>query len=368
MRLSRYKNENLLTKRLDSIVLFSKGNGLSKDDLNDDGKLCILYGELYTKYLGKIDKIFSRTNVLPSNPKYSKAGDIIMPLSGETPLDISNSAVVPIDGIVLGSDLLVMTPKDGFNSLFLSYYISNCRKKEIARKACGISIIHLHKHDIEKLVINYPSIYEQNDISQIISKMDKKINIISNKINTLKKYKKGISINILKKLDSYDSMSLSKLCNVTTGKLDANAMTVNGKYKFFTCSREDYTINNYAFDCEALLISGNGEVGLTKYYKGKFNAYQRTYVLYNFKRNAKFIKMCIDNQISTVIKKETNKGAMPYIKLTTFDKILIPLISKSVENNIEAIINIIDKKIELLENSLKALNLIKKQLLNSMFI
>ncbi len=210
--------------------------------------------------------------------------------------------------------------------------------------------------------------FEQEKIVNFLNLIDKKIKYVNKKFIALKKYKKGISIKILKKLDSYDSMSLSKLCNVTTGKLDANAMTVNGKYKFFTCSREDYTINNYAFNCEALLISGNGEVGLTKYYKGKFNAYQRTYVLYNFKRNAKFIKMCIDNQISTVIKKETNKGAMPYIKLTTFDKILIPLISKSVENNIEDIINVIDKKIELLENSLKALNLIKKQLLNSMFI
>ncbi|MBP3200926.1 restriction endonuclease subunit S [Pseudobutyrivibrio sp.] len=209
---------------------------------------------------------------------------------------------------------------------------------------------------------------EQLKIAKFIELLQEKIDSSKAKLEALKKYKKGISNRLLKKINFSEVTPLSKLCCITTGKLDANAMTLNGKYKFFTCSREEYSIDNYAFDCEALLISGNGEVGLTKYFKGKFNAYQRTYVLYDFKRNAQFIKMCIDNQISTVIRKETNKGAMPYIKLTTFNKILIPLISELEEKNIEKVINMIDKKIELQGNSLKALQLIKKQLLNSMFI
>jgi len=54
-----------------------------------------------------------------------------------------------------------------------------------------------------------------------------------------------------------------------------------GAYSFFTCSREDSRIDTYAFDCEALLLAGNNAVGeySVKHYKGKFNAYQRTYVL-----------------------------------------------------------------------------------------
>ena len=103
-----------------------------------------------------------------------------------------------------------------------------------------------------------------------------------------------------------ETLSLNDACKITTGKLDANAMAKDGKYKFFTCSRGDFSINKYAFDCEALLISGNGEVGLSKYYKGKFNAYQRTYVLYDFKIDATFIKLCFDAQINSIIKEETN--------------------------------------------------------------
>lgn len=69
--------------------------------------------------------------------------------------------------------------------------------------------------------------------------------------------------------------------DITTGKIDSNAMDEGGIYPFFTCSQETFKINKYAFDCEALLLAGNNAAGKysVKYYKGKFNAYQRTYVL-----------------------------------------------------------------------------------------
>ena len=175
-------------------------------------------------------------------------------------------------------------------------------------------------------------------------------------------------INALIKSNKTKGVPLSKICDINTGKLDANAMKLNGKYKFFTCSREDYLIDDYAFDCEALLVSGNGEVGLTKYYKGKFNAYQRTYVLTNFYKNPIFVKMCIESQIDTIIRKETNKGAMPYIKLSTFNKILIPDINEKYENDISRLINNFEIKIETLHNQVTSLNILKSQLLNSMFI
>ena len=69
--------------------------------------------------------------------------------------------------------------------------------------------------------------------------------------------------------------------NTKTGKLDSNAMVEDGEYPFFTCSKEVLRIDQYAFDQEALLLAGNNAAGKydVKYYKGKFNAYQRTYVL-----------------------------------------------------------------------------------------
>jgi len=80
---------------------------------------------------------------------------------------------------------------------------------------------------------------------------------------------------------NYPPIGFLEVFNTTTGKLDSNAMEENGIYPFFTCSQETFRINKYAFDCEALLLAGNNAAGVysVKYYKGKFNAYQRTYVL-----------------------------------------------------------------------------------------
>lgn len=275
-----------MTEKLESIVSFSKGNGLSKDYLNDNGLPCILYGELYTKYLGKIDEIYSKTAVVPSNPKYSKTGDIIMPLSGETPIDISNSAVIPNDRVLLGSDLLVLTPKDGFDPLFLSYYISNCKKKEIARKACGISIIHSHKCDLEKIVINYPSISEQIEISNIIAKLDKKINLISSKISILKKYKKGLENYIYQYVKKHGETFMFRELFYSTNKknnLLLKQYTV-GKYGIKEMDEGKYDISNHKVFNPKNLIVGIGieEIGISEDIKG---AVSPIYDVFNLNNN-----------------------------------------------------------------------------------
>jgi type I restriction enzyme S subunit len=81
--------------------------------------------------------------------------------------------------------------------------------------------------------------------------------------------------------EGWELRKLSDFCTILTGKLNANAAVENGEYPFFTCSREIFSIDHFAFDCEAILLAGNNAVGdfNVKYYKGKFNAYQRTYVI-----------------------------------------------------------------------------------------
>lgn len=75
---------------------------------------------------------------------------------------------------------------------------------------------------------------------------------------------------------------LGSLADIATGKLDANAAVKDGQYPFFTCNEKPYRINKWAFDADAILVSGNGsQVGHVNRYSGKFNAYQRTYVITN---------------------------------------------------------------------------------------
>ena len=103
--------------------------------------------------------------------------------------------------------------------------------------------------------------------------------------------------------------------SIKTGKLNANASKNNGKYPFFTCSKETKKINKYSFDQEAILIAGNGEVGESKYYNGKFDAYQRTYVLGDFQIHSMFLFKYIKNFFKKYLENRSVGGVIKFIKI-----------------------------------------------------
>ena len=145
-------------------------------------------------------------------------------------------------------------------------------------------------------------------------------------------------------------------------------MTEDGQYMFFTCSKENYRTNTFAFAGEALLIAGNGEIGNVKYYDGKFNAYQRTYVLQQLTENIKYLQFYIEHHLPQRIIKEKNVGAMPYIVLSTLANMPIRLPSVAVQNNISQSLGLIDNKIKT-ENTVLTLYIQQKRyLLNHLFI
>ena len=111
-------------------------------------------------------------------------------------------------------------------------------------------------------------------------------------------------------------MKLDALIRVRTGKLDANAAVIDGQYPFFTCSRDNLRINNYAFDCECVLLAGNGELN-AKYYNGKFNAYQRTYVIESLDKNKLSVKFLyyFFSWYLDVLRQKSIGGVIKYIKL-----------------------------------------------------
>jgi len=109
---------------------------------------------------------------------------------------------------------------------------------------------------------------------------------------------------------------LGEVCEIKTGKKDVNEGNPNGLYPFFTCAKEHTYIDNYSFDLEALLIAGNGNVGAVNYYNGKFDAYQRTYILYNFKNILpKLLFILLDGTLKQIMFKQKLGNTIPYIKL-----------------------------------------------------
>jgi len=146
-------------------------------------------------------------------------------------------------------------------------------------------------------------------------------------------------------------------------------MCENGKYRFYTCAKNYYHIDTYSFDTEALLISGNGAyVGYIHYYKGKFNAYQRTYVLDNFNENIFYIKTYLENFLAKRINAEKKEGNTPYIVLSTLTDMNIKIPSKNKQEQIININNELSNKIHYEELLLSKLQQLKKGLMQNMFV
>lgn len=121
-------------------------------------------------------------------------------------------------------------------------------------------------------------------------------------------------------------VELKELCVIATGKKDVNEGNPKGEYPFFTCAKENTFIDTFSFDTEALLIAGNGDVGAVKYYKGKFDAYQRTYVLSNFKNvNVRYLFQILNNSLKENMQLQKLGNTMPYIKLGMLQTFLVPL-------------------------------------------
>lgn len=135
--------------------------------------------------------------------------------------------------------------------------------------------------------------------------------------------------------------TIKELSKIETGKLNANAMVEGGSYKFFTCSKDVFQIDHYRWDTEAILIAGNGYLGLVHYYVGKFDAYQRTYVLTNFIPEVfgKYFYYCLMNGFETYAKAHTKEGSVPYITLKTVEDYTIPIPPLPVQ---EEIVRILD--------------------------
>ncbi|MDD4286199.1 MAG: restriction endonuclease subunit S, partial [Eubacteriales bacterium] len=167
--------------------------------------------------------------------------------------------------------------------------------------------------------------------------------------------------------DAWEQRKLGELSSITTGKLDANAAKTDGEYSFFTCGKETLKTDTYSFDGNAILISGNGDLGFTRKYTGKFNAYQRTYVLQNFSTDYEYIEHAIHRYLPSRIRSESFGGAMPYIKMDALSELEICIPSTIEAERISFFLNAIEILITLHQRKLLKLKNVKKAMLEKMF-
>ncbi|MGY1576789.1 restriction endonuclease subunit S [Pediococcus pentosaceus] len=277
-------------------------------------------------------------------------------------------------------DTLFYTIPKTENDLF---FISDIFQKiNWLSKAESTGVPSLSKKTINNIKVYVPTFKEQQAIGSLFKKLDDLITLQQRKIDTLKLLKKALLQQIFPEKEEdiprvrfanfstkWKQRKLGELCDITTGKLDANAMKENGQYDFYTSGIKKYKIDNYAFVGPAITIAGNGAtVGymhLADYY---FNAYQRTYVLTNFTANRLFLYVEIGVKLPKKIKTEARTGNIPYIVMDMLKTLKISVSSVGEQNQIGNCLNTFEQTVIVTSQKFKKLNQLKKTLLQNMFI
>ncbi|WP_105154679.1 restriction endonuclease subunit S [Streptococcus suis] len=182
-------------RKLGEVATFAKGNGYSKKDLVIEGSPIILYGRLYTKYETVISEVDTFVSVEDNNNSvvYSEGGEVLVPASGESSLDIARASVVAKKGIILGGDINIIRLHSEIFPVFLALTISNGKQqKGLSKRAQGKSVVHLHNSDLKKVDLDFPTLPEQEVIGSFFFDLDQLITLHQRKLDDVKELEKAL--------------------------------------------------------------------------------------------------------------------------------------------------------------------------------
>ncbi|WQS19923.1 restriction endonuclease subunit S [Helicobacter pylori] len=315
-----------------------------------------------SRFLYKTAQKLSKKGIEKS--RFVKQNSLIMSMCAT----IGKPIITKIDTCIHDGFVVFENPKIDLNYLY--YFLCYIEKEWLESGQQG-SQVNLNVDLIKNKEVFYPKdLDEQIAIANVLSGLDRYLYSLDALILKKESVKKALSFELLsqrKRLKGFNQawqkVRLGDICEITTGSLDANEMVHYGKYRFYTCAKEYYFIDKYAFDTEAILISGNGAyVGYVHYYKGKFNAYQRTYVLDNFSEHIIFVKYFLTMFLQSHIQTNRNEGNTPYIVMGTLKDFQILLPSLNEQIAIANILSGLDSEIISLKNKKRQFENIKKAL------
>jgi type I restriction enzyme S subunit len=252
-------------KTIDDVASVLKGQGLSKDKLDPVGKnKCILYGQLFTTYNEVIRDIQSKTNF--NEGVRSQRGDILIPGSTTTKAeDLAIASVIPEDDVLLGGDINILRKKDNlYDSVFLAYYLTHYKKKEIGSFGQGITIIHLYGRDIKKIGLILPPLSEQKKITEILTVVDDEIQETNKIISKTKKLKNGLLQDLFAKGIGHKNFKKTTIGTIpeewNISKLSEIATVERGKFSHRPRNAPEFYGGNIPFIQTGDVVNSNGKI------------------------------------------------------------------------------------------------------------
>ena len=231
--------------------------------------------------------------------------------------------------------------KDSERFLYQAVHVDSFVEGVIA-KCTGSNYPAINSSDLAEIQVFVPhDAAEQKKIADCLTSLDEVIAAQGRKVEALKAHKRGLMQQLFpregetrprlrfpefRSAPVWRAKGLNKLAKIRTGRKDANEGAVDGVYPFFTCAENHIYSRSYSFDSEAILIAGNANVGQAKYYNGKFEAYQRTYVLTDFSDVfVPYLYQFLDANLRPTLLAQVQTSAMSYIRLPMLEDFQVAL-------------------------------------------
>ena len=332
-----------------------------------------MYGRLYTKYETSISDVDTYVEAKEGSV-YSKGGEVIVPASGETAEDIARAATVDKSGILLGGDLNVVMPNKDINSAFMAISISNGNsQRELAKKAQGKSVVHIHNEEIRNLIVPFPNKVEQDKIVDYFTNLDHLITLHQWKHYRIKKiinsaWEQRKVGDITKELSEYAKLNsgLPLLTSARTGLMyqsdyRGNSTTDNENTLFSIVPLNACTYRHMSDDSTFHINVNTLEKGLVSKEYPVFveNESDLRFVVQYINSSDSFTKFCTEQ------KKGGTRTRLYYKTLCEY-KMLIPSLNE--QHIIADYFDNLDYLITLHQQKYKSLKKLKKFMVKNMFL
>ena len=280
----------------------------------------------------------------------------------------------------INPQLVILRANEDVDSYFLFCAVrTEAFKKQVRKISGGTTIKTMSQEALKELKIKIPkSIEEQRKIAAALAAYDEMIAVKTAKLETWQECKKRMVKEIFgrtkrfrdddgNEFPEWEEKTLGTIVSITTGKLNANEMVDGGQFDFYTSGVDVFKIDKAAFNGPAITVAGNGaNVGCLHLADGKFNAYQRTYVLQDFLACREYIYAAIEVKLPNVIKKYKRGSAIPYIVIDMLADLKIPLPCMEEQQKIGSFLAEIDKEIQIQKEFIKTYAEGKKRMMREL--
>lgn len=363
-------------KPLGDIAKVGAGNSAPQGDhlFSSNGRPFFRTSDIGRVRFGRISESADRLNEDGTRGlRLFQKGTILLPKSGASTF-LNHRIMLDVDGYVSSHLATIAADESQVLAKYLLYFLATVEAQDLVQDHAYPS---LNLPVIAGIPVPVPKLSDQRRIVAILDEAFTgiavaKANAESNLQNARALFESHLESLLARRGEGWVERNLGDICRIKTGKKDVNEGNPSGKYPFFTCASAHTYSDNFSFDTEALLVAGNGNVGQVSYYSGRFEAYQRTYVLFDFVGiGAKYLYRVLNRRLSAAVSKQKLGNTMPYIKIGMLTDFVVPVPPPDEQIVITEHLSAIAKETQRLESiytrKLAALDELKQSLLHQAF-